>query len=1727
MFLPLLLLLLGLLTAEQPVGYASPVAVGDHALYLTGSRPPSNPNDIDQSGYVEVPYSTALNPSGGAITIEAWVKRNETNRNETIVGNGWQTSYWLGFSSTGKLRFIPHGFGSIVDGNSAVPSGQWVHVAVTYDGVTRRYYINGILDTISTANPGPITPASSGNSLGIGFDRNDFTTNYFGGWIDNVRIWNKVRSAAEIRAGMFQSFGAPHAHLLAEWSFDGNANDPAGGHNGILRGAVQFGNEGAIPHDIRVPQVSVTPSLDGFCHTDSEYANAIQVTVDGTAVYLLHTADDMWVCFDGLGGLPGDTASRAAMVYLDADYTRLDPAQPEHIQLRVNSDGTTQAFEGAGDGNYTDTTQADGKWAGKYMVCCGEFPTRRAEFRISADLLHGWNHVIGLALGKRKVEGGGWFSIIQRHLWPALAKYNLPSTWSSATLGGAGAARTFSGRVVYDPPDVTASYVDIPGVTVNLIGSDPNGGEAIVATGKSSLDGSFSLTSDDDYTHHRLELGAPPKGYLAKQALANPPGAVIDARAIDYGTAGSGTYPDNTFVLGDNLPYVVDPSNGPYFLIVASQHIIESGVLDEFVNFKRRLGFAVEVISVETVDSSFSGPDRMHKIRALEQARLATKGDRFRYVMLVGPHDVIPFAQFTPTFKGSPSLDACDSPAKNENWTQTDIPLKLTDWFYADLVSNFDTNGNGCLLDGISADPTEYASGYAPDARPTFQATVAVGRIPFDTESAVHTALTNSMHFEQQSEAFKRRVLHAMSYFTLKGQYWAPYDDPNGSYHACPGKGVPGVNKNCSGVTTDAAYVSEEGKSSFLNAGHYLSTIFYESAKPPGASSVVSPQPLTVQNVRDELEAQAYGFVNLAGHGNSSGVWRTVWWSDLNSNGIVDSPSEPPTSGDEIGGDTLLTTSWLNTLTPDNGYGAIYDVEACSTGNPLAQGNFGATLLEQGHGIAWVGALSMSGGTWGWKHPNQDGAASVQYYVMEKLLGSDLRLGDAVWQTLAQEANKTSALSAQVTTDLYGDPTLSYWGNPGGQSTLAAWPMLRYDARGQGYTPLAGPEVPKKLWEYPTIVTTQPLQPPSPVVSNNGEVIVAHGSYVDVLRQGSLYQRLNLDASAYGTPAISADGTIYVLDVTNRLYAFPYSYLKAWGQWGYAPTRYRAWTLDLNASPATSPVIGADGFIAVGTWNMSYGTVALVRPDGTLFKETIIPGAPVTALAVDANRIIHATTSEGASGGSYVQVDFFCGSGSGVCMTPTHFPTFFSTPPLLAYGMVYAGRGDNVVINLSTNETFVADGKITAGPIAGPAGQILVGTDNGTLYSLTKHLALRWQRNVGSALWGEPAYSADALYIVTGDRLRAYNPFSGAELWVRNLGSGIGYGSVAVGYGREIYLHTSGNKVFAYGEGWVYKAYWISAEAVKVNARIKGVKIEWRVTAPPPDEANATMPPAVTAQSTSPGVLLQRRTASSQWEDVAVLPPGTTAFTDTNVLENTIYAYRVQVLDSEGNDSGFTTTMTDMRSLPPLPTAPTLLSATAMAADALRIEWSSPASDLVSAYRVERSLSATGPFTEVLQTGGGVTTTIDTGLTPGTTYFYRVVAINGTGESAPSNVLSGTTRQRSLPAPQNATATLLSDGRIQISWTGGPVGASTVIEYSIGAMADYKLLTTTDAVGPYAHYPGEPNIYVYRLKFVKGDTESAYAETGAILIEAKQAEYLPLILAQPILTQELSQDNER
>lgn len=101
---------------------------------------------------------------------------------------------------------------------------------------------------------------------------------------------------------------------------------------------------------------------------------------------------------------------------------------------------------------------------------------------------------------------------------------------------------------------------------------------------------------------------------------------------------------------------------------------------------------------------------------------------------------------------------------------------------------------------------------------------------------------------------------------------------------------------------------------------------------------------------------------------------------------------------------------------------------------------------------------------------------------------------------------------------------------------------------------------------------------------------------------------------------------------------------------------------------------------------------------------------------------------------------------------------------------------------------------------------------------------------------------------------------------------------------------------------------------------------------------------------------------------------------------------------------------------PPVPTAPSNLAATALSTTSIGLTWDDNASDETS-FRVERSLTGAGSWVTAGTPAADAETFTDTGRICGTQYFYRVFAVNGSGDSTASNTDDATT----LACPPPAT----------------------------------------------------------------------------------------------------------
>ena len=174
-----------------------------NATWTPSGRFGAGVNFNGSSSWVTLTSTTALNLTTG-MTLSAWVRPTSiTSDFRTVIlkENNGGLSYAL-YATDGASR-PPAGY--INTGGSDLAAvapatlalNTWTHLAMTYDGASIRLYVNGAL--VSTrAAAGSI--AGTGGAVRIG--GNSVWGEYFSGTIDEVRIYSRALSAADVQADM-------------------------------------------------------------------------------------------------------------------------------------------------------------------------------------------------------------------------------------------------------------------------------------------------------------------------------------------------------------------------------------------------------------------------------------------------------------------------------------------------------------------------------------------------------------------------------------------------------------------------------------------------------------------------------------------------------------------------------------------------------------------------------------------------------------------------------------------------------------------------------------------------------------------------------------------------------------------------------------------------------------------------------------------------------------------------------------------------------------------------------------------------------------------------------------------------------------------------------------------------------------------------------------------------------------------------------------------------------------------------------------------------------------------------------------------------------------------------------------------------------------------------------------------------------------------------------------
>ena len=218
---------------------------------------------------------------------------------------------------------------------------------------------------------------------------------------------------------------------------------------------------------------------------------------------------------------------------------------------------------------------------------------------------------------------------------------------------------------------------------------------------------------------------------------------------------------------------------------------------------------------------------------------------------------------------------------------------------------------------------------------------------------------------------------------------------------------------------------------------------------------------------------------------------------------------------------------------------------------------------------------------------------------------------------------------------------------------------------------------------------------------------------------------------------------------------------------------------------------------------------------------------------------------------------------------------------------------------------------------------------------------------------------------------------------------------------------------------------------------------------------------------------------SNPWTNLTRTNTTATATTDshTGLTAGTTRHYRVYAINSVGESAQPSNVIsaTTSTTAPTAPDAPTSLTATASGQTTINLSWTAPSStggSPITGYRIQWSTDGNDPWNNLTRTNLTATATTDshTGLTAGTTRYYRVYAINSVGDSPASDVASATTSTTAATVPSvprllNASAS--GQTTINLSWTvpsssGGSPITGYRIQWSTDGNDPWNNLTRTN-----------------------------------------------------------------
>ena len=177
-------------------------------------------NTLDFDGIDDnVNFSNTFNLDSGSFSIETWIKPGVANGNiQTIISKRNSIALSDGYDLRLMNNIISFNWnnGNSIASNFSVSTGRWYHIVVTFDGTSYRLYVDGVSVNNAVAGSNPTANGSAKCILGAMIQSATYPylpTNYFTGWMQELRIWNVALTEPQTHQMMNQKIENNNANV--------------------------------------------------------------------------------------------------------------------------------------------------------------------------------------------------------------------------------------------------------------------------------------------------------------------------------------------------------------------------------------------------------------------------------------------------------------------------------------------------------------------------------------------------------------------------------------------------------------------------------------------------------------------------------------------------------------------------------------------------------------------------------------------------------------------------------------------------------------------------------------------------------------------------------------------------------------------------------------------------------------------------------------------------------------------------------------------------------------------------------------------------------------------------------------------------------------------------------------------------------------------------------------------------------------------------------------------------------------------------------------------------------------------------------------------------------------------------------------------------------------------------------------------------------------------------